>query len=225
VKQLASQPSFYYWGEAVMKCLGFIKAIAVAIAIASAAPASAAVITFEGHLLSRNVNIFHEVLPNRSETAGQMSLTIDGSPFIGYCVDLDNDAPNTWDATLEPVTSIDNGVMIAWLFDTFAAGVTTNNEAAGLQVAIWEVLDDGDTALNLSAGDFRLNVPASPAAVQTQAQIYLNAIPADLSGYLPQSIIVFSSEVDQAQHMIVPEPSSIAGLILGAAIALRRSRR
>jgi len=202
-----------------------VKALAVALIVACAAPSYAAVITFEGHGLSEDVNIFHNVLPNRDEIAGQMNITINGAPFIAYCVDLDNDAPNTWDATLEPVTIINNGIMIAWLFDNLAAGVNTTIQAAGLQVAIWEVLDDGAGVLDLNNGNFRLNVPPTAVAIQTQAQAYLNLIPADLSGYVPQSIIVFSSEVDKAQHMIVPEPSSIAALLIGAALCLRRSRR
>jgi len=208
-----------------MKFSRIVSAVVMAIAAFSVAPASAAVITFEGHGLSENVNIFHEVLPNRAEIAGQMNLTINGAPFVGYCVDLDNDAPNTWDASLEPVTVIDNGIMIAWLFDNLAAGVTTSIQAAGLQVAIWEVLDDGAGVLDLNTGDFRLNVPPTNVAIRNQANAYLAMLPPDLTGYVPQSIIVFSSEVDKAQHMIVPEPSSIAGLLMGAALLLRRNRK
>ena len=199
-----------------------IGAVAFALVLASAVSAPAAVITFDGFTsLSVDVNYTHQGVTEHGP-AGQMMLTIDGTPFIGYCVDLDNDAPNTWTATLEPVSVISNGIKIAYLFDTFAGGVTTMTETAGLQVAIWEVLDDGAGTLNLLADNFRAN---SPASVRNQAQLYLNAIPADLSGYVPQSLIVFSSAIDQAQHMIVPEPGSIAGLILGAAMVLRRTRR
>lgn len=191
-------------------------------------PASAATITFEGFGLSRDVGYQH-LGNNENGPAGQMNITIDGSPFIAYCVDLDNDAPNQWDAQLLPVNVINGGLAIAYLYDTFAAGVSTHNQAAALQVAIWEVLDDSPGVLDLTADDFRYFTASQSqtANVLTQAQIYLSAIPAPpvLATYVPQSVIVYSSAVDQAQHMIVPEPTSMSILALGAMLVLRRNRR
>lgn len=195
----------------------------VGLSLLAAGPATAATITFEGFGYSRQVTYFHDSPPNETGFAGEMLLTIDGTPYTGYCVDLDNDAPNTWTASIEPVSVINGGNAIAWLFDTFATTVNSDTKGAGLQVAIWEVLDDWGGTLDLSAGNFRL---ISPNAVKTQAQTYLSALPspAFLATYVPQSFIVFSSAFDQAQHMITPEPASIVGLAL-AALALRRKRR
>lgn len=204
------------------------KALSIALLLAGALPVSAATITFEGFGLSRDVGYQHDG-NNENGPAGQMNITIDGSPFIAYCVDLDNDAPGQWQAQLLPVNVINGGLAIAYLFDTFAAGVTTNNQAAALQVAIWEVLDDSPGVLNLSADNFRYFTASQSqtANVLSQAQIYLNAIPAPavLANYVPQSVIVFSSAIDQAQHMIVPEPTSLSVLALGAMLVLRRNRR
>lgn len=211
-----------------MALLRSTKTLSIALLLAAVVPASAATITFEGFGLSRDVGYQHDG-NNENGPAGQMNITIDGSPFIAYCVDLDNDAPGQWEAQLLPVNVINGGLAIAYLFDTFAAGVSSNNEAAALQVSIWEVLDDSPGIFDLSADDFRYFTASQgqSANVLAQAQIYLNAIPAPavLANYIPQSVIVYSSAVDQAQHMIVPEPTSMSILAIGAMLVLRRNRR
>jgi len=211
-----------------MALLRNTRTLSIAVLLAAAVPVSAATITFEGFGLSRDVGYQHQG-DNENGPAGQMNITIDGSPFIAYCVDLDNDAPGQWEAQLLPVNVINGGLAIAYLFDTFSAGVDTDNKAAALQVAIWEVLDDSPGVLDLSLNDFRYftDSQGQTANVLAQAQIYLNAIPAPpvLANYVAQSVIVFSSTVDQAQHMIVPEPTSMSILALGAMLVLRRNRR
>lgn len=210
-----------------MKSFKQIKTIAIAIVLACSSGSSAAIITFEGYVLSRDVNYQHNAVFETNQSAGQMSITLDGAPFIAYCVDLDNDAPSQWQATLQPVSVINGGKAIAYLFDHFAAGVTTDNQAAALQVAIWEVVDDSPGVLNLTADHFRFTAASQGqfANVMAQAVIYLAAIPADLTNYFPQSFIIHSSVANQAQHLIVPEPASLSILAVGAMFVLRRSRR
>ena len=96
-------------------------------------------------------------------------------------------------------------------------------EAAGLQVAIWELLVDFGSVIDLTSGDFEIR---SPGAVETAAQGYLSALPADLSGYTTTSFIVASDNgrtARSSQHMIVPEPMT-AGL-MGITLPLFLLRR
>jgi hypothetical protein len=76
------------------------------------------------------------------------------------------------------------GRQAAWLFNTYAADIRaagTDIEAAGLQVAIWEAVNDVDK--DLASGHFMLFVNGSvwggedPAGdIRDQAQIYLDAL-------------------------------------------------
>jgi len=182
------------------------------------APASAAVINYSGFGHSLVTNVTHNGNTG-NEIAGELLITVDGAPHTAYCVDLDAGTTPVWDATLQPVSVINGGQQIGWLYDQFAGGVTTDLEAAGLQIAIWEVLSDHPAASDLGAGNFLLN---APPAVLTQANFYLSQIPADLSGYSTNSFIVFSGDNPRSQHMIIPEPASILGLLLGGALMRRR---
>lgn len=181
-------------------------------------PAVGAVITYSGFGHSLVTNVTYNGSPG-NEIAGELLITVDGTPHIAYCVDLDAGTTPIWDATLQPVSVINGGLQIGWLYDMYAAGVATNEEAAGLQIAMWEILADHPAAADLGAGNFLLN---SPPVVLAQANFYLSQIPADLTGYIPKSVIVLSGDNPRSQHMIIPEPASILGLLLGCALIRRR---
>ncbi len=101
---------------------------------------------------------------NVSAWAGELTWTwFDGKPagaadsFYSYCVDLLNNEQNRQAVDIsstEAMTTPNFGAQkAAWLFNTYAATVHatgTTAMAAGLQLAIWEVLyDDG---VSLTAG-------------------------------------------------------------------------
>jgi len=176
--------------------------------------------------------------------AGELNWDWIGAPPAGfsqslytYCVDvLNNEADpqanvavrSTDDMT--PITSPNSatgaGAKIAWLVNTYAAGIHssgTNEQAAGLQLAIWETLyDSSQNSFNLAAGQF--SVSASVGTMKW-ASTFLTNLYSD-SGNRGQAAWLDSpgNNVGQDQVTTVPEPSTLALLML-AGVFLYTARR
>ncbi|HVT14174.1 MAG TPA: PEP-CTERM sorting domain-containing protein [Fimbriimonadaceae bacterium] len=165
--------------------------------------------------------------PLQNTQAGPMAAMLDGTfGFDAYCVDsghspLFGSAYNVNMVTL-PDAGLPNSGRIAYMYQTFAPTVTNQDQGAGLQLAIWDVLVDGGDGL--TNGNFKAS---SVTTTMTAAANYLsqsvghtgtatwyqglprgNGQPQDLIGGTP-----------------VPEPASL--LVLGGAAAffLRKRKR
>lgn len=138
--------------------------------------------------------------------AGQIRIRIDSGPIeSAYCVDLNTTITNNWIATLGSPAALNGGRQIAYLFDTYAATVDTNAEAAGLQIAIWEVLTDF-AAVNLGGGNFRV---ASNQPGYNEALTFLTGLPSNYTDF-PPPYVLFNSHDTISQDLIVPEPATMA---------------
>ena len=79
--------------------------------------------------------------------AGQVGVRFDdGSPSLLFCAD-----PLVWlrgdtvTVTPVPASGLSFGPRLAWMYSTYAAGITQGWEAAALQLAAWDVvLDNGN---------------------------------------------------------------------------------
>lgn len=200
-----------------------MKRIAYCIAAATfftAASANAAMIDFLGLGLNDSVNIYHNG-NSFTTNAGQINIKINNTPAVAFCVDLDHTIKPQWSADLIPVSPfLNGGKAVAFLYDNFKNAVTNNIQAAALQVAIWEVIDDFGGSLDLTNGVFRL---LNNAAVGAQANTYLGALPGDLSGYNTTSFVIKSGWEPRSQHLIAPEPGTLA--VMGLCLPLFLIRR
>ena len=160
--------------------------------------------------------------------AGEINWLVGGSPLFTYCVDLFDNALSVQQVTVgttndltsltDQQTTAGAGGRAAWLFNTYSDAIRTsgsNDQAAGLQLAIWQTL--------YSPGAF--SVLSAPSAALGYAATYLTSLGLNSStaGYLDAA-----AGRGQDQLFRVPEPLSLIPTGLGfflLGMVLRRRTR
>jgi hypothetical protein len=186
--------------------------------------------------------------------AGEINWLWDTAPegfaeaIYTYCVDPFNSAISPqWVEQKSTEVMIVDGILdpaaggrAAWLFNTYAPSIRAGGgdiEAAGLQVAIWEAVNDSDN--NLAGGDFALVVNSSvwggealASSIRDQAQTYLDALfyaPGQFHLSTATWLDATPSGQDQITHLAQPqtpvsEPGTLLLFSFGVPAALIRRR-
>jgi len=208
-----------------MNAKRFVGLTLVAVAVA-ASGAAADVITYKGMGLNSTVKIDADgaLVDGMTIYAGQIQIAYQGVDYDAYCVDINHYVGNG-DVTEWSVGLLNRGDQVAWLLETYADTVATGNQAAGLQSAIWELVNEASGPFDLSKGDFRIEKNKHALA---EGMAMLAGLP---DTYAPQTeLLVLHS--DTRQDLIigtgapVPEPGTLTLIgAFGLPLALRRRRQ
>jgi hypothetical protein len=195
--------------------------VAVAFGIAGAASATPVTVQEGAGGVFGPSNLFRSVTvnyngSNQNLNAGAFDLT---SPelgdFLAWCIDLDNNIalPAQYDVavpsqiTAAEVTNIDK------LFTSVFGDVDTADEAAGFQLALWEIITDTASGLSLAAGNFQTSGTSAP---YTLAASYLTGLAtAGTGGW---NLTFLSDENSQDLLTATPVPLPAAAWMLGAGL-------
>ena len=164
--------------------------------------------------------------PTQSEYATEIFVTREGSSYLAYCVDLFTTIGfNTYQSSTGSPDTYVNGGRAAWLFETYSGLVRSNDDAAALQVALWDVVHDGGDGLGtgvirLGTSETALGVAANSLVASSLGQSSMNA--AILynfdygTGQQRQTLISYAL-APPPTSVETPEPATM--LLIGAGLA------
>lgn len=192
----------------------------------SIASADMMTMTYTGTVLTESVN-FHcpgLLADGMTVKAGLYGIQYQGRQFGAFCVDADQYA-GTGSVTEQEVDFLRNSSYVAYLYETFIGSATTARKAAALGVALWEVLYENDgNAFNASSGKFYIT---NNSDVAEAANVMLTGMPANYQSVMDLTVLHSACKQDMLIGGLnaVPEPTTVALLMLGAPLMLRASRR
>lgn len=158
--------------------------------------------------------------------ATEILVTRDGSSFLAYCVDLFTTIGfDTYQSSTGSPDGYVNGGRAAWLLVNYGGLVRSNESAAALQLALWDVVHDGGDGLG--AGVIRLGT--SETILGTEAD---SLVASSLGRSSMNAAILYNFDYgtgEQRQTLIsyalappptpmeTPEPATM--LLIGAGLA------
>lgn len=152
--------------------------------------------------------------------AGPFRLTgSDGfGDFVAFCIDLAQYMANGVDYDVHDDSWFSDVVeqRLVQLFNFAYDSLTTRDQGAAFQVAIWEIVEDGDSLLDLDDGSFQLL--SADVGVRSFADSYLIGLQsASTSG---QNLTFLKSDTRQDLVTVSPVPVPAAGGLLVMALAV-----
>lgn len=223
------------------KSVSSLRALFASLALALCSGlAQATVIHQTGVSSGQNVNNLKLPLATSAATyfSGLQVLKIDGISTLGFCIDPYQYSPSSVTSNYVERTDFStffgaragqiNELYSRFYTDTLPGVVGANLNAAGFQMALWELVADN---LNLTTGNVRITANTSNnAPVKASAQSMLSALNGG-HGHDYFSFRIYTSSTRQdylvateVPSQQVPEPGA-ALLLMGGLLALRISQR
>jgi hypothetical protein len=162
--------------------------------------------------------------------AGVYNLKVNGQATPSFCIDLQNesvstpetyqvvalaDAPNPSAGPMGPTKAAD----LTQLLSKYWTNSLDADHAAGLQLAVWEIVDEKSGSYNIATGNFQA---AGNGVVSTYAEDYLSNFNTGSLG----SYVAVTSLIYQDYAIQVPAPGAILLGSIGVGLVgwLRRRR-
>jgi hypothetical protein len=174
-----------------------------------------------------------------TDFVGELTWDWLGAPAAGfsaasiytYCVDATSYLTGTQDVTARSTDLLSTasggpgaGARVGWLIGSYAETVHatgSNDDAAALQIAVWEALYDSTESL--SAGAFQL---VTTGAIHDKAQAYLDALyTVGAGGNHTGAATWLDTGRGQDQVVLTPTPEPASLILFGSALAFMGSRR
>jgi hypothetical protein len=177
---------------------------------------------------------------NFGTTAGAFTGTFDGNPLTWWCVDLAKHVTVPGgpynDYTAAPFQSPPLGFSAGRQADLqrlftndFGLALTTAQNSAAFQIAIWDILFDNDANISTYGGAGQFGISSGNAATIALAQSWVSGLGSGSASYPLYQLTSPSNQdfITPTLPGLVPEPSALS--LLGAGfvammLALRRRR-
>ncbi len=188
--------------------------------------ASADMMTYNGASLTENVGFHGEGLlaDGKIVPAGLLSITYQDEDLLAFCVDAEQYAGSGL-VTEKGIDFLNNSSSVAYLYETYVDSATTSELAAGLGVALWEVLyENSDNGFDATSG--RLYITGNDDVVLAANAMLLN-MPDDYESVMNLTVLQSPCKQDLliGGAGSVPEPATLGLLFIGLPLILKRSRR
>lgn len=193
----------------------------------AALPAFSATITHDDSLprLFKNIEVSINGTVLNTD-AGQIGVRINHIvPALMYCADPTTGlAEGPTVVTAVPDSAFNNGGRLAWIYHTYNPNLTQGWEAAALQLAIWEIIQDNG-ADDLLAGltQITANTDAQVSALATtMLQTSAGQVATGLTFWVPDQgpPAVSQTLFRGLPSVIIPTPEPTNALLLGAGLLM-----
>ena len=174
------------------------------------------------------------LLENNVDTAtyaGEGNVLLNGTTArTAYCVAIfiDINIGTVYNTSLADINTVNNGLRVGWLLDNVLPGLITAQQGAGLQLAIWDIVNDnadgfssggvqaatGTNATDPTALADAVLYESESAGKSADAWVYYNTTVG--TGATAQTLMGFANFTDGGPT--VPEPGTFGIVTLGLVV-------